>query len=89
MGREIASKGKRFENMARNQITSAKQSLLEQNAALADPAIAASLSRTAAAKRSCNPQFDAVTNLAATVAEGLASQAELERRGKTDLMFWL
>ena len=36
MGREIASKGKQFENMARNQITNAKQSLLEQNAALAE-----------------------------------------------------
>ena len=82
MGREIASKGKQFENMARNQITNAKQSLLEQNAALADPAIAATLSKTAAANAAAIPQFDSVTNLAATVAEGLATQAELERRGQ-------
>ena len=81
MGREIASNALRYENMARANINEAKQRLLEQNAALADPGVANRLSATAAANAAALPTFDNITNAAANIAQGLASQADLERRG--------
>ena len=81
MGREIAANALRYENMARANIYDAKQRLLEQNAALADPGVANRLSATAAANAAALPTFDNITNAAANIAQGLASQADLERRG--------
>lgn len=81
MGREIAANALRYENMARSNIYDAKQRLLEQNAALADPTVANRLSSTAAANAAALPTFDNITNAAANIAQGLATQADLERRG--------
>lgn len=81
MGREIASSALAYENQARASIQDAKQRLLEQNAAVADPGIAARMSSISARNAAALPTFDPVTNLAANVAQGLATQADLERRG--------
>lgn len=81
MGREIAANALRYENMARANINDAKQRLLEQNAALADPGVASRLSATAASNAAALPTFDNITNSAANIAQGLATQADLERRG--------
>lgn len=81
MGREIAANALRYENMARGNVYDTKQRLLEQNAALADPGVANRLSAVGAANAAALPQFDNITNAAANIAQGLASQADLERRG--------
>lgn len=81
MGREIASNALRFENMARANIQDAQQRLLEQNASLADPGVATRMASVAAQNAAALPQFDAITNAARNIAEGLATQADLERRG--------
>lgn len=82
MGREIATNALKFENMARGNIEDAKMQLLEQNSALADPGVAARMAAVSAQNAAALPTFDNITNAAANIAQGLATQADLERRGQ-------
>ena len=80
--RQIGSKANEYANTARSQVESAKSDLRSQNMNIANPTLVAA--NAAQRARSLNevPVFDPLVNLFAGAAEGLSTQADLERRGK-------
>lgn len=68
---------------ARGSIESARSGLQSQNMNMADPALASQNALERATRLNQIPVFDPLTNLFAGVAEGLSTQADLERRGKS------
>jgi len=80
--RQIGSKANEYANTARSQVESAKSDLRSQNMNIANPTLVAA--NAAQRARSLNevPVFDPLINLFAGAAEGLSTQADLERRGK-------
>tara|TARA_R100000406_G_scaffold55059_1_gene37726 strand:- start:510 stop:1109 length:600 start_codon:yes stop_codon:yes gene_type:complete len=80
--RQIGSKANEYANTARSQVEAAKSDLRSQNMNIANPTLVAA--NAAQRARSLNevPVFDPLVNLFAGAAEGLSTQADLERRGK-------
>jgi len=82
MTRKMNLKGQEYENKARGDIETARSGLQSQNMNMADPALASANALTRAQQLNEVPVFDPLVNLFASASEGLATQADLERRGK-------
>jgi len=74
--------GEEYANKARKDIESARTGLQSQNMNMADPALASANALNRAQQLNEVPVFDPLINLFANASEGLATQADLERRGK-------
>ena len=83
MTRKMNLTGEDYSNKARANIESARSGLQSQNMNMADPALASANALTRAQQLNEVPVFDPITNLFASAAEGLATQADLERRSKS------
>lgn len=82
MTRKMNLTGEDYSNKARANIESARSGLQSQNMNMADPALASANALTRAQQLNEVPVFDPLVNLFASAAEGLATQADLERRTK-------
>jgi len=80
--REIEDKALDFENSARKAVNSAQTDLYAQNANTADPMLAANTSMNRAQTLTSLPAYSPLGALFAGVTSGLATQADLERRGQ-------
>lgn len=80
--RKMNLTGQEYANKARSDIESARSGLQSQNMNMADPSLASANALNRAQQLNEVPVFDPITNLFASVTEGLATQADLERRGK-------
>jgi len=80
--RSIADKANEYANQSRSSIESAKTDLYSQNQNIADPTLAASSAAARAASLTELPAFSPLGALFAGVTEGIATQMDLERRGK-------
>jgi hypothetical protein len=80
--RAIGDKALDFSNQARKAIGAAKADLLTQNQSLADPTLIANQAANRAEAMTALPPYSPLGQLFASATEGLATQAELERRGK-------
>ena len=80
--RTVGQKGNEYANQARSSIESAKSDLRSQNMNIANPTLVAANAQSRAQQLNEVPVFDPMINLFAGVTEGLATQADLERRGK-------
>lgn len=80
--RQIGSSANELANNARSNIQAAKSDLQNQNINIANPSLVASNAAARAQQLNQTPTFDPLINLFANAAEGLATQADLERRGK-------
>ena len=83
MTRRMNLTGEDYSNKARAQIEAARTGLQNQNMNMADPALASANALSRAQQLNEVPVFDPITNLFASAAEGLATQADLERRSKS------
>ena len=82
MTRKMNLTGQDYANKARADIEAARSGLQSQNMNMADPALASANALTRAQQLNEVPVFDPLINLFASASEGLATQADLERRGK-------
>ena len=80
--RKIGSKANEYANTARSQIGKAKTDLQSQNMNIANPTLVAANAAQRAQALNEVPTFDPLINLFANASEGLATQADLERRSK-------
>lgn len=83
---ESAARGERSAADAKKAILGAdgvKEQLLTNNMAIADPTAAANAAISAAQSSSALPKYEPLMDLFADLTEGLATQADLERRGKS------
>lgn len=79
----IADKGRQYANDARSAVDRSRADLVSMNASLADPAQIANEAQTRMAALQAAPSFDALAPLFTNVGEGLATQADLERRNSS------
>jgi len=79
---ESADRGDQSASNAEGAINTAKQALLTNNVTLADPTAAANAAISAAEQKSALPKYEPLMDLFADLTEGLATQADLERRNK-------
>ena len=79
--RGIANKALDFENRARSSVESAKSDLYSQNQNLADPAMVAQNAMNRATTLTQMPSYNPLLALFEGVTAGIATQADLERRG--------
>lgn len=82
MNRKMNLTAEDYSNKARADIESARSGLQSQNMNMADPALASANALTRAQQLNEVPVFDPLINLFASASEGLATQADLERRSK-------
>ena len=80
--RAIANKALDFENRARSSVESAKSDLYSQNQNLADPAMIAQNAMNRATTLTQMPNYNPLLALFEGVTAGIATQADLERRGR-------
>ena len=80
---ESAARGERSAADARSAINKAEQDLLTNNMAIANPTAAANAAISAAEANTALPKYEPLMDLFADLTEGLATQADLERRGKS------
>ena len=80
--RKMNLTGQEYANKARSDIESARSGLQSQNMNMADPSLASANALNRAQQLNEVPVFDPITNLFASVTEGLATQADLEKRSK-------
>lgn len=80
--RQIAGKANEYANTARSQVESAKSDLRSQNMNIANPTLVAANAAQRAKSLNEVPVFDPLVNLFAGAAEGLSTQADLEKRTK-------
>lgn len=80
--RAVADKALDYENQSRGAVGAAKSDLLTQNQSLADPTLAASSASNRAETLTALPSFSPLGLLFSGITEGIATQADLERRGK-------
>ena len=80
--RAVSDKANEYVNNTRGAIESAKSDLLSQNQAMADPALAANLAANRATSATAMPAYNPLNQVFANVTSGIATQADLERRGK-------
>ena len=78
----VADKAVGFENTARKNIEAAKSDLYTQNSNIADPSLVAQSAASRAASLTSLPEYSPLTQLFAGVTDGIATQFDLERRGK-------
>jgi hypothetical protein len=78
----IASKALDYSNQARNQVEQSRQGLVQTLNATGDAQGAAQSAITEASNLSQPPAFDPLSNLFLNATQGLATQADLERRGE-------
>jgi len=80
--REIMDKGINYENSARKSIQSAKDDLRTQNMQMANPTLAANNAIARAQTLTTLPEYSPLGALFEGITSGLATQADLERRGQ-------
>jgi hypothetical protein len=80
--REVKDKGLEFGNQARSAVSSARDDLRQQNMQMANPTLAANNAITRAQSITALPTFSPLSALFEGVTSGLATQADLERRGQ-------
>lgn len=80
--RQIKDKAMEFANKARGAVNSAKSDLYGQNQAMADPMLAANSAMNRAQQITALPAYSPLGALFESVTSGLATQADLERRGQ-------
>jgi len=78
----VQQKGEGYSNQSRDSVETARQNLLSQNLALANPTAAASAAQARIHTLSALPQYQPLVDTFGHLTEGLATQAALERRGK-------
>lgn len=78
---QLADKAMGYANNQRDAVENARSALLSQNTASADPAAAAAQAASRAAALSQMPEFSSLGVLFQNITDGLATQADLERRG--------
>lgn len=76
----IADKAQEYANQARSNVEGARSELVNMNAASADSAMIANEAANRLASLKQMPQFEVLTPLFTNVGEGIATQADLERR---------
>lgn len=79
---EAARQGESYANDVRTSLASVKNNLISQNNALADPTLIANMAASQSSAASQVPNYSPVANIFANVAEGLATQQQLEARNK-------
>ena len=79
---DSAMRGEKARSDAQSAVEEARQRLVANNAALADPTEAANSAIASAQQMTTLPAYDPVLNLFGDISEGLATQADLERRQK-------
>lgn len=82
MNRKMNLTGQDYANKARADIEAARSGLQSQNMNMANPSLASANALTRAQQLNEVPVFDPLTNLFASATEGLATQADLEKRSK-------
>lgn len=80
--RSVGNTALDFENRARSSIGSAKNDLYSQNQNLADPSMVAQSAMSRANNLTQLPAYDPLVGLFEGITAGIATQADLERRGK-------
>lgn len=76
----IVDKANDYANQARNNVEGARTELVNMNSAMADPALIATEAQNRMAALKASPSFDILAPLFTNVGEGIATQADLERR---------
>jgi hypothetical protein len=76
----VIDEGRRYANDARSGVERARGDLVALNASLADPATVAAEAQNRLSSLQQAPAFDALAPLFTNAGEGLATQADLERR---------
>lgn len=79
---DAARQGQSYANDVRQSLASVKNNLISQNNALADPTLIANMAASQSSAASQVPNYSPVANIFANVAEGLATQQQLEARNK-------
>ena len=79
---DAARQGQSFANDTRQSLASVKNNLISQNQSLADPTLISNMAANQAAAASQLPSYNPVAQIFAGAAEGLATQQQLEARGK-------
>lgn len=78
----IQSQATGFANDARSSVANSRANLISQNNAIADPSQVGSLAASSAQALQASPTFSPLGTVFQNVTAGLATQADLERRGK-------
>tara|TARA_R110000823_G_scaffold8335_2_gene29521 strand:- start:188 stop:634 length:447 start_codon:yes stop_codon:yes gene_type:complete len=79
---DAARQGQSFANDTRQSLASVKNNLISQNQSLADPTLIANMAANQSIAASQLPSYNPVAQIFAGAAEGLATQQQLEARGK-------
>lgn len=80
--RSIADKANQYGSKARSSVESAKSDLYSQNANIANPTLASQNAQARAMSLTELPAYSPLGQLFAGVTSGIATQMDLERRGK-------
>lgn len=79
---DAARKGQSYANNVRASLADAKNNLISQNNALADPTLIANMAASNSLAASAVPEYSPVAQLFAGVTDALATQSQLEARNK-------
>jgi len=79
---DAARQGEAFANDTRSALAGVKNNLLAQNQSLADPTLIASMAANQSNAASQLPSYNPVAQIFADATAGLATQSQLEARGK-------
>ena len=79
---DAARQGEAFANDTRTALAGVKNSLISQNQSLADPTLIASMAANQSNAASQLPSYNPVAQIFADATSGLATQSQLEARGK-------
>ena len=79
---DAARQGEAFANDTRTALAGVKNNLLSQNQSLADPTLIASMAANQSNAASQLPSYNPVAQIFADATAGLATQSQLEARGK-------
>lgn len=80
--RQVLDKGLSYQNQARSAVQSAKDDLRTQNMQMANPTLAANNAIARAQSLTALPEYSPLGALFEGITSGLATQADLERRGQ-------
>jgi len=79
---DAARQGQSFANDTRQSLASVKNNLISQNQSLADPTLISNMAANQSVAASQLPSYNPVAQIFAGAADGLATQSQLEARGK-------
>ena len=79
---DAARQGQSFANDTRQSLASVKNNLVSQNQSLADPTLIANMAANQSMAASQLPSYNPVAQIFADATAGLATQSQLEARGK-------